>query len=64
MGGGDVTREIGQCSARGPYGEQCTDPAGHRYAHIDVREDVAWTDRTEDHDDDCRCDNCRPESYR
>lgn len=56
-------RQRGQCSARGPYGEQCTDLAAHDYSHYDASADVSWTDRTEDHRDDCQCDMCRPDLY-
>lgn len=53
----------GQCSARGPRGEQCTDLGGHRYAHYDASEDTSWTDRLEDHPEECQCDEHRPDLY-
>lgn len=58
-----MTRQRGQCSARGPREEQCTDLAGHDYAHHDASADVSWTDRTDDHPDECRCDLHRPDLY-
>lgn len=58
-----ATRRRGQCSARGPYREQCTDVAGHRYAHYDASADVSWTDRIDDHHDGCECDCCQPDLY-
>lgn len=58
-----MSRPRGQCSARGPYREQCTDQAGHDCAHYDASEDVSWTDRTEDHREACECDCCQPDLY-
>lgn len=48
----------GQCSYRGPSGEQCTDGWSHRYAHYDASADVSWNDHFEDHRDDCQCTAC------
>lgn len=57
-----MVRQRGQCSATGPVargwkpGLQCTDLAGHDYAHYDASQDVSWTD---DAHDDCEgCDDC------
>lgn len=58
-----MARTRGQCFARGPHGEQCTDTAGHDYAHYSASDDRSWTDRLEDHPDECRCDLHRPDLY-
>jgi hypothetical protein len=55
------SRPPGTCWARGDWGDRCTEPPWHDYAHYDASSDTSWTDHTEDHADDCTCDVCQPD---